>query len=46
MENMSNIDAKIEEETNKPIEERDKKREFKLIYMKFIEGLKLSTGYR
>ena len=41
---LKDIAGELEEENEKPVEERDKSREFKLIYRQFIEGLKLSTG--
>ena len=30
----------------KPIEERDKQKEFNLMYAQFMQGLRLSTGMR
>lgn len=44
MENLDNLRYEIEEEQSKPDNERDRKKEFKLIYKQFCEGLKLSTG--
>lgn len=46
IDKLKDIAGEIEEEEEKPEEERDRQREFKLIYRQFIEGLKLSTGYR
>ena len=42
--NLNEIAEELELEQEKPDEERDQQREFKLIYKQFIEGLKLSTG--
>ena len=39
---ISDISYKLEEEMSKPINERDRKKEFNLIYQQFIKGLKLS----
>lgn len=38
------LDNKLNEERNKPVDERDKELEFKLLYARFLQGLKLSTG--
>lgn len=45
IDKLKDIAGELEIEEEKPDEERDAKREFKLIYKQFIEGLKLSTGY-
>lgn len=45
MDNIAQISNELDEEQSKPNEERDKDKEFKLIYRQFIEGLKLSTRY-
>lgn len=45
MEKISDIDMQLEEEQSKNPEERDRKKEFDLIYQQFIQGLKLSTGF-
>lgn len=44
LNNLNEIAEELELEQEKPDEERDRQREFKLIYKQFIEGLKLSTG--
>lgn len=44
LNNLNEIAEELELEQEKPDEERDQQREFKLIYKQFIEGLKLSTG--
>jgi hypothetical protein len=44
IEKLKDIAGELELEQEKPDEERDKQREFKLIYKQFLEGLKLSTG--
>lgn len=45
MDNIAQISNELDEEQSKPNEERDKDKEFKLIYRQFMEGLKLSTRY-
>ena len=44
IERLKDIAGELELEYEKPEDERDKEREFKLIYKQFVEGLKLSTG--
>ena len=44
IERLKDIASELELEQEKPDDERDSDREFKLIYKQFIEGLKLSTG--
>jgi hypothetical protein len=44
IERLKDIAGELELEQEKPDDERDDNREFKLIYKQFIEGLKLSTG--
>ena len=44
IERLKDIAGELELEQEKPEDERDANREFKLIYKQFIEGLKLSTG--
>jgi len=44
IEKLKDIAGELEIEQEKPDDERDGDREFKLIYKQFIEGLKLSTG--
>ena len=46
IERLKDIAGELELEQEKPDDERDSDREFKLIYKQFIEGLKLSTGSR
>lgn len=46
IERLKDIACELELEQEKPDDERDSDREFKLIYKQFIEGLKLSTGSR
>jgi hypothetical protein len=46
IEKLKDIAGELELEEEKPEDERDSEKEFKLIYRQFIEGLKLSTGYR
>lgn len=46
MDNIAQISNELDEEQSKPNEERDKDKEFKLIYRQFMEGLKLSTRYK
>lgn len=44
IERLKDIAGELELEQEKPENERDSRKEFKLIYKQFIEGLKLSTG--
>lgn len=44
MNEVSLLREELEKEQEKPIEERDKEKELKLVYKQFIKGLKLSTG--
>lgn len=44
IERLKDIAGELELEQEKPENERDRRKEFKLIYRQFIEGLKLSTG--
>lgn len=44
IERLKSIASELELEQQKPENERDREKEFKLIYKQFIEGLKLSTG--
>lgn len=44
IERLKDIADELELEQEKPNDDRDSNREFKLIYKQFIEGLKLSTG--
>lgn len=44
IEKLKEIAGELELEQEKPDDEHDRNREFKLIYKQFIEGLKLSTG--
>ena len=46
IDKLKDIAGELELEQEKPEEERSREKEFKLIYRQFIEGLKLSTGYR
>ena len=46
IDKLKDIAGELEIEQRKPNEERNKEKEFKLIYRQFIEGLKLSTGSR
>ena len=41
---LGDIAEELELEREKPDDERDREKEFKLIYRQFMEGLKLSTG--
>lgn len=41
---IARLDDKINNERNKPVDERDKELEFNLLYSRFLQGLKLSTG--
>lgn len=41
---IARLDNKINNERNKPADERDKELEFNLLYARFLQGLKLSTG--
>ena len=43
-EKLSDIAGELELEQEKPDEERNPDKEFKLVYKQFVEGLKLSTG--
>lgn len=43
---MGIIDEKLIEEQSKELSDRDKNREFELMYAKFIAGLRLNTGMR
>lgn len=43
IDKIKDIDSKIVEEKNKPLEEMDKERIFQLRYQQFIQGLKLQT---
>lgn len=44
-ERMEEISKELAIEQGKPDNERDKGKEFNLIYAEFMQGLKLSTGY-
>lgn len=44
MNEVSILQEELNEERNKDLNDRDKEKEFKLIYKQFIKGLKLSTG--
>lgn len=46
IDKLKDIAGELELEQRKPVGERDKNREFKILYKQFIEGLKLSTGSR
>lgn len=46
IEKLDEISEEIEKERKKPIEERDSKHEFDLIYRQFIQGLKLSVNMK
>ena len=46
IEKMNKLDEQILEEQEKDVEERDRAREFELMYAKFIAGIKLNTGAR
>ena len=46
IQKMGQIDEQYQKEVEKPVHERDRDAEFKLIYRKFIQGLKLCTGVR
>ena len=46
IDRLNDISGEIEEEQEKPDDEYDRDKVFKLMYRQFIEGLKLSTGYR
>ena len=43
-EEIDHYQSLLEEEQEKPDEERDEKKEFNLIYAQFMKGLRLSTG--
>ena len=43
---MDRFQSLLDEEQEKPIEERDKQKEFNLMYAQFMQGLRLSTGMR
>jgi len=43
IDELMSISEEIDEETMKPDDERDRQREFDLIYKQFVKGLKLST---
>jgi len=45
IEKISDISDELEEEQSKDEKDRDRKKEFDLIYRQFIQGLKLSTGF-
>lgn len=45
LQRMSEIDDEIVEEQAKDAKERSRERELKLLNMKLMEGMKLSTGY-
>lgn len=45
IEKISDISDELEEEQSKDEKDRDRKKEFDLIYQQFIQGLKLSTGF-
>ncbi|MCD8207112.1 MAG: hypothetical protein LUD72_04150 [Bacteroidales bacterium] len=42
---MGDLDAKLEEEAHKSAEERSRSREFELFYARFLQGLRLCTGF-
>lgn len=44
MNEISLLREELEIEKEKPIHERDKEKELKLLYKQFIKGLRLSTG--
>ena len=43
---MDRFQSLLDEDQEKPIEERDKQKEFNLMYAQFMQGLRLSTGMR
>ena len=43
---MDRFQSLLEEEQEKPDGERDRQREFNLMYAQFMQGLRLSTGMR
>lgn len=44
-ERMSEIDEELAEEQAKDVKERDREQELKLLNMKLMVGMRLSTGY-
>ncbi len=46
IDKMNNIEEQLIEERGKSIEERDRSREFELMYARFMAGLKLNTGIK
>lgn len=46
LDKIDKIDGQLVEEQSKKEEDRDRNREFELLYAKFIAGLKLNTGGR
>ena len=45
MERVSDISIELEEERSKEQEERDERKEFEPIYRRFVQEIKLSTGF-
>lgn len=46
LEKLDKLEQDYEEEINKPDDERDKNREFELMYARLIAGFKINTGGR